>query len=794
MTPAERARRAQTLFEAALEVDASQRADFLKAACEEDAALREEVEGLLSSLEAAESQGIFPSLLRMPPEPSLVDQKVGPYHVLSELGDGGMGVVYLAERADEQFQKRVALKVVKRGMDASHILNRFRQERQILAGLEHPHIARLLDGGVTTDGRPYFVMEYVDGVPITVYCDRKRLSIEERLRLFRQACAAVQYAHQNLVVHRDLKPSNVLVASDGGVKLVDFGIAKLLNADPSVQAAPLTSTGFQPMTPEYAAPEQVRGEVITTATDVYALGILLCELLTGRRPYMLKSHGRQEIERAILDEEPKRPSTIVTPRTEPVRGIAGQQITPEEVSRARRTRPQALRRMLKDDLDNIVLMAIRKEPSRRYMSAAQLEDDLRRYLEQQPIAARPDTFVYRSAKFLRRHRMGVAAAGAMVISLLGGLGAAVWQNRIAVAQRDLAVQTATAMIIDLSEGLYGLQGPVEKRLSLLNTAADVFDRIDDDAIRNDDALWQRADAHRKLAITYWDMGEVDRALRFVQRAKAAALEAVTVQKPPVEAEIVLAATLVTMSDVQRSRGQLDSALAVSREAISLSASLAENASPPWNMSGRRWLHLSRMKEGDHLSDAGRPDDAAVSYEEALATIDVLIRSDSSNAEYYSFRATTLERIADLDYYGGDVVESCKRYKEAMVMQHRAHALSTDDAHVMSGLSVSLQNVGWCLDFEGRAKEAIPIFEESIVLQQRLLGADPSNVHLARKLMGGIGELGNILRKQGELAAAAEKYREAIAIGERFERQGTPDANFDQTLTTIREMLASMPPG
>ncbi len=326
-----------------------------------------------------------------------------------------MGAVYLATRADDEYRKQVAVKVVKRGMDTDAILRRFRNERQILANLDHPHIAKLLDGGTTEDGLSYFVMDYVEGLPIDVYCDARRLPIIERLKLFRTACSAVHYAHQHHVVHRDLKPSNILVTAEGVPKLLDFGIAKLL--DPEVSARTIKPTaGLRPMTPDYASPEQVRGEAITPASDVYSLGVMLYELLTGHRPYHVQSATPQEAERVICEQEPEKPSVVVgrcsaglQPGSAALKGGATDG-TPESVTETRGESPEKLRRQLRGDLDNIVLMALRKEPERRYASIEQFSEDIRRYLQGRPVRSRPDTLAYRSGKFIRRNRTGVLAS------------------------------------------------------------------------------------------------------------------------------------------------------------------------------------------------------------------------------------------------------------------------------------------------------------------------------------------------------------------------------------------------
>ena len=319
-----------------------------------------------------------------------------------------MGAVYLAVRADDQYQKQVAIKLIKRGMDTETILRRFRTERQILANLDHPNIAKLLDGGTTEEGLSYFIMDYVDGLPIDMYCDTQKLTTVERLRLFRTVCSAVAYAHQNRVVHRDLKPGNILVTAQGVVKLLDFGVAKLLNPEASSKTTGSTAAALRPMTPEYASPEQVRGSVITPASDIYSLGVLLYELLTGHRPYRVRSLTPQEIEHVICEEAPEKPSMVIGRVEEaPDRD---RPLTPASVSETREGQPEKLRRRLAGDLDTIVLMALRKEPERRYGSVEQFSEDIRRHLEGLPVIARKDAFWYRSAKFIKRNKAAVLAA------------------------------------------------------------------------------------------------------------------------------------------------------------------------------------------------------------------------------------------------------------------------------------------------------------------------------------------------------------------------------------------------
>src|SRR5450755_1386887 len=425
MRPAgERWARVKELFEAAVDLDPNQRTALLEKECGGDEALRGEIESLLKSDERTDGfiehpafalpRDLFPDDVEEP----FVGRQFGAYQLIREIGRGGLGAVYLAARADDEYRKEVAIKVIRRGLDTDDIIRRFRNERQILAQLDHPNIARLIDGGTTDDGLPYFVMEYVNGEPINVYCDANALPTTERLKLFRKVCAAVTYAHQNLVIHRDLKPSNILVTQEGEPKLLDFGIAKLLITGDELFTQ--TIPALRVMTPEYASPEQVKGDKIMTTSDVYSLGVLLYELLTGQRPYRLKTRTPEEIARAITEQEPERPSTAASQRPD-------------------RNSPQSANRnpkVLRGDLDNIVLMAMRKEPARRYASVGQFSEDIRRHLEGLPVRARKDTVAYRTSKIVNRHRIGVAAAALVLLSLVGGIVATL--SEVQTARRERA--------------------------------------------------------------------------------------------------------------------------------------------------------------------------------------------------------------------------------------------------------------------------------------------------------------------------------------------------------------------
>src|SRR3984885_3084833 len=453
----------------ALELSPEERTGFIRNACGDDAAVRAEVESLLLHY-------------------------AGAYRIVCEIGRGGMAVVYLGERDDQNYRKRVAIKMVMPGTGTEQILQRFRNERQTLAALDHPNIVKLLDGGSTEDGSPYLVMEYVEGLPIDQYCDQKQLTIDDRLRLFRVVCAAVQYAHQNLVIHRDLKPGNILITGDGLPRLLDFGIAKLLN--PECFQSPLTTqTNWHPMTPGYASPEQVRGDAVTSATDVYSLGVLLYEILTGCLPYKVVADNWRKIERQICEEEPVQPSTRVS--TEQLTATAG----------TRRAEPQQLVRLLRGDLDWITMKALEKEPVRRYAIPSELSADIGRHLSHEAVLARPTSVLYRTQKYVRRHPLGVAVAAGLVLLLAGVAVNQSIQLRRITRERDRANR-----VTEFMEGMFKVSDPGEARGNSI-TAREILDKASNDI---DKGLAQDPELQAQMMYV---MGNVYKELGLFPRAQ-----------------------------------------------------------------------------------------------------------------------------------------------------------------------------------------------------------------------------------------------------------------------------------
>jgi eukaryotic-like serine/threonine-protein kinase len=437
----EQFRRLEALYDAAAGMDAFERARFIEESCVGNEQMRRELlaafQGVGSGLTGVVEQAA--AAVAGESEAHWTDRRMGSYRIVRPLGRGGMGAVFLGVRDDDQFHKEVAIKTLKFELEGGPAVSRFRQERQILAHLEHPNIARLLDGGTTEQGTPFIVLEYVAGVEIVEWCERQHLSIESRLQLFRQVCDAVQYAHQHLIVHRDIKPGNILITPNGVPKLLDFGIAKLLDASALEGLETRAATSALLMTPDYVSPEQVRGDAVSTATDVYSLGAVLYELLTGRRPHSLESYDAVEIARVVCDTDVRPPSALGN-------------------------------RRLRGDLDNIVLKAMHKDPSRRYSSAAEFSEDIRRHLEGLPIAARPDTSVYRAAKFARRHRIGVAATAAVIVSLAIGVAVARREARVAQRRFDQVRELANTFLFQFYDEVTPLAGSTKVRVHCRNGA------------------------------------------------------------------------------------------------------------------------------------------------------------------------------------------------------------------------------------------------------------------------------------------------------------------------------------
>ncbi len=735
METSERWHEIDRIFAAALEVLPGARAALLDDACGEDAALRRAVEALLKAAEAPDALldaplevrpvafwRAFGEVVPGPPARALAGRRLGPYRLVEEIGRGGMGTVYLAERADDQFEQTVAVKILRRDAGAGDLARRFLAERQIMASFHHPHIAALHDGGTTEGGQPYFVMEFVEGRPIDAYCDEKQLSVEQRIMLFVQVAEAVQHAHQRLVIHRDLKPSNILVTEGGTPKLLDFGIAKLLDADAAGDAH--TQTGRYLMTPACASPELVRGAPVTTASDVYQLGLLLYELLTGRRPYEVQGGSPGEIERTICHTPPLRPSTVVTRNLEA--GAA------EAISRARRTGPERLRWRLRGDLDTILLKALRKEPARRYPSAEALVDDLRRHLAGLPVQARPDTLAYRMRKFVRRHRVGVAAAALVVLSMFLGLAGTTWQARRATEQARRAAQEqrkaeqVTTFLMDLFEA----SDPVEAVGDTI-TARALLARGAERAEQLADQPALQAEMLSVIGRVWRSLGAPDRAAPLLRRALAMREELFGTS------HVLTAQSRFHLGMARHDQGRYKEAAALLEASVAGFRSGADRATPEQG-EGLYTLASFRMAHQDYAA-------AELLYHEALAVRRALY------GENHPKVAASLSGVGSARQAQGDLAGAERLVRRALRIQ-RAHY---GEDHPK--LAPDLKALGSVLYEQGEPEAAEVLYRQALALQQRAYGDDHPNVGVT------LDRLAGLLHERGEDAQAEALYRQALAI-------------------------------
>jgi eukaryotic-like serine/threonine-protein kinase len=731
--------RVEAILDEVLELAPAERAAALDRACGANAELRARLDALIAAdAGAAEflaepameyAAGLVQAAASQEPAADAENpgDRIGPYRLIREIGHGGMGRVFLADRADGQFEQQVALKLVRFGRSGGEILQRFLRERQILARLQHPNIARLLDGGVTADGRPYFAMEYVSGEPITAYCDARTLDIRKRLTLFTAVCDAVQYAHQNLVVHRDLKPSNTLVTPERQVKLLDFGIAKVLHETEDYDGveATLTRLGSGPMTPEYAAPEQIRGEPVTTATDVYALGAVAYELLTGRGPHRLSKLTAAEVERAV-ERDVERPSSVVTRGKQTPDG----DVTPQVIARARGTDVRRLRRDLTGDLDTIVMRALQKEPSRRYASAGAFVDDIRRYQIGLPIAARRDSVRYRTGKFVRRHALVVTATGLVLASLVAGLIGTAWQAR--VASREAAKAREVSRFLS---SLFEVADPARTNAADI-TARELLDR---GASRLETELAHQPDLQADMLLLlgriYRELGAYDRAQPLLERSLT--LHSSTVGRDTDE----MADTMSELARLWLDKGRPEDAERLQREVLALRRGLRGRDHPDV---GKTLRDLAAV-----LTSRGKHDEAERLQREALALHEA--RFGTEHAEI----SNDLEGLQSILRARGQIDTAIGIARRALEMRMKLLGPDhLDTATAMNNLAILLYEK-WELP------EAERLYRQVLDFDLRRLGEVHPNTATVKN------NLAFVLRDRGQYDEAERLYRSALDLDRRL---------------------------
>ncbi len=705
----------------ALERPEGERSSFVRLACGENAELRSEVESLLVSYDGADSileNSPAAQPFSFSPTVAQTERRIGSYRILREIGRGGMAFVYLAERADQNYRKRVAIKMVKPGIGTDQLLQRFRNERQTLAALDHPNIVKLLDGGTTEDGLPYLVMDYVEGTAIDRYCDLHKLSIYDRLALFRDVCAAVQYAHQNLVIHRDLKPGNILITSDGLPRLLDFGIAKLLNPE-FQQTSLVTRADVHPMTPEYASPEQVRGDPVASTSDIYSLGVLLYEILTGSHPYHIAGSSWRNFERLVCEAEPLRPSAMLN--TDQARLKASAQMRAAE--------PGQLLSLLRGDLDCITMKALDKDPQRRYATASELSADLGRYLSHEPVLARPASAGYRVQKYVRRHPVGVSVAAGVVFLLTAFTVMQFFQLRSIRRERDRA-----NLVSGFMEGMFKVSDPSEARGNSVK-AREILDKASEEINTG------LAEDPELQAQMMYVMGHVYSNLGLFPQAQALLERSVEIRHRMLGVEN--ADTLRSMDDlgwVLNQEGHAAQAEKSQRETVATRQRVfgKENPDTLKSMSNLAWT----LDRKGNYSEAEKLDREVIGIRQRLG-----IAETREGLGVMSNLAATLG-------HEGHYAEAEKLKRETLEIRRRI--LGPEDPDTLTAMN----NLSTTLVYEGRYADAERLQRETLDLQQRILGADHPDT------LRSMNNLAQTLAIEGRLAEAEKLQREALAAKQR----------------------------
>ena len=751
----DRWRRLESLFIAACDLPDAERAAFVDRETAGDDELRRDLTGMLTHASDGGvhiARAIDEIAGVLPERSSWVGRRLGAYRVIREIGRGGMGLVFEAVRDDDEYRKTVAIKIAPPWTDAAAVRERFRLERQILAELEHPNIARFLDGG-TEDGVPYFVMEYVDGRPITDFCSEQPLDLRARLALFRQVCGAVHFAHESLVVHRDLKPSNILVAEGAVPKLLDFGIAKLL--DPFADGG-ATATADMRWTPDYTSPEQLRGRAITTRTDVYSLGLVLYEILTGARAQVADPSSPLTLERSICETEPALPSLRAVEHLG--RGWANQ---------------------LRGDLDTIVTTAISKEPERRYGTAAALNDDLERYLDGRPIQARPSTVTYRAGKFLQRHRVGVAAAVIVLASLVGGLSAAVYQARRADHRYQQVRSLANTFVFDVYDRIEQLSGATEARKVVVQTALTYLESLRPDAAGD-------AGLARELAAAYVRVGDAQGSALMANLGDAAgalasytrALELLTplVERGDSQARRQFVRAKTGVADLQADSGERKEAVdGYARAEAVGDALVAEGPVDVELLTSLSWTYASDARLAVRMADFPRAEKAS------RRTIELNSRAlaiDPSNLAAREDLGGTYNTLGQTLHQTGRLREAADLFQKAVDIREEIAKTKPDDAVTRRNLIVSYGNLSDVLgaqmwtslqDIDG----AIAAIEKATALAEAGRQKDPVD-------------------RRGWFDVVNARYRLGLLLAQKPERIDSAIVNFEEARRLMNELRASDP--
>lgn len=733
----DRWRRIEDIVDTALELDAGERAAYLDAACEDDAELRREIESLLAGeLEVADfietPAFAFAAELLVDAHTTIEGKQFGHYRVVREIGRGGMGAVYLAERFDNEFQQQVALKIVRRHFADAELARRFRRERQILASLNHENIARLLDGGVSDEGEPFFAMEYVEGARIDDYCRGQNFSVNQRLQLLLQVCGAIAYAHQRLVIHRDIKPSNIIVTPDGTPKLLDFGIAKLLDAE---QAGEHTQTNFRVFTPDYAAPEQIAGGQITTATDVYSLGVLLNSLLFDDSPHPTHTSPSSKPHR-WMSRSVSEPSAVASGL------LLMLKRPPASAERSDRSR-------VNSELRNISLMARRDEPARRYASVQQFAEDVQRYLDGLPVRAQRDSFAYRAEKFVRRNRVGLAATALVALSLVSGTGVALWQAGIARAERDRAErrfadvrQLSNALLSDIAPKIERLQGSTEARQALVIQSLKYLDSLAREA--GDDVQLQS-----ELAAAYEKIGELQGAPR----------------KP-------------NLSDFTGALASYEKARAILRDLLEKNAN---------DSNCRSRLAANLAASASIRSWAGDISGSLADSAAALHIYDELLREEPAPQNLRLARAEAQIDFANTHYFNDRLAEVYPPLRDALSTLETLERANPNDTEIQRLLGRGYTNLGMTLSWDDKQTEGEALMTKATAIGESLVERDPQDNMLRAGLLHTYLQSSQLYQESDANRSLAILLK-ALRVAEESIKADATDTQARQNLAKTRSML------
>ena len=772
--------RVRPILESALEIDPAGRSAFLDQACA-DRTLREEVESLIASHEQAGTGALNPASspdlnleeeaqFRLPP-----GKRIGAYEILGEIAVGGMGAVYRAIRADGQYKQQVALKIVRSELGTEFTTSRFKNERQILANLNHPNVARILDGGTTADGVPYLVMELVEGQRIDNYCDIHELTVTERLNLFLQICSAAQYAHQHLIIHRDIKPGNILVNEEGVPKLLDFGIAKILESGDFSNQVEQTISMFQLLTPEYASPEQIKGEPITTASDVYSLGVVLYELLTGRAPYNVPTHSPHELSRAVCETEPERPSMAVLRKQLPANEGEGRPAADSSLTATREGSAEKLSKRLRGDLDNIVLMALRKERQRRYSSVEQFAQDIRRHLEHLPVIARQDIAAYRTSKFISRHKVAVAVAALVTAALLFATIVTFREARIARAERARAERRfndvrklANSLIFEVHDSIQELPGATAARKLIIQRAQEYLDSLAKESQSDPALLQELAAAYERLASVQGhprdaNLGDTPKALQNTRKA-VELLEAALALNPS-NRDILsdLANAKINLSDIQADVGDQSGRRRSQDEAVQSLEELA--ASNPKDLKVESDLGGAYSAIGFRFNDENNLTQGLTYHQKALAIYQRLAKADPRNEKYQTQLSFSHKRVASVLIVQNQLKSAFEHEQTALAIDEALLALHPDNARTRYNITLAYGDTGFILRRQGDLDGALSYYRKALAIRAALVAADPQDTRARNGLSTTYYKIAAIFEEKGDAQRALENYNRSLTLTE-----------------------------